>query len=79
MWPLESTFLQAFRSVLGCQTCMCKRGIKLYCCRYEPLPLLDNNESSEDEEAPSISVNDEPQKTFEIDQGQFNMLKSRLG
>jgi len=23
----ESTFLQAFRSVPGCQTCMCKRGI----------------------------------------------------
>jgi len=28
-WPLESTFLQAFRSVPGCQTRMCKRGISL--------------------------------------------------
>jgi len=25
----ESSFLQAFRSVLGYQTCMCKRGISL--------------------------------------------------
>jgi len=25
-WTLENTFLQAFRSVSGCQTCMCKRG-----------------------------------------------------
>jgi len=25
----ESTFLQAFRLVPGCQTCMCKRGISL--------------------------------------------------
>jgi len=26
-WQQESTFLKAFRSVPGCQTCMCKRGI----------------------------------------------------
>jgi len=26
-WQQESTFLQAFRSVPGFQTCMCKRGI----------------------------------------------------
>jgi len=26
-WQLESTFIQAFHSVPGCQTCMCKRGI----------------------------------------------------
>jgi len=25
-WLQDSTFLQAFRSVPGCQTCMCKRG-----------------------------------------------------
>jgi len=25
----ESNFLQAFRYVPGCQTCMCKRGIRL--------------------------------------------------
>jgi len=28
-WQQESTFLQAFHSVPGCQTCMCKRGISL--------------------------------------------------
>jgi len=28
-WQLESTLLQAFGSVPGCQTCMCKRGINL--------------------------------------------------
>jgi len=27
-WQRKNTFLQAFRSVPGCQTCMCKRGIK---------------------------------------------------
>jgi len=26
-WQQESTFFQAFLSVPGCQTCMCKRGI----------------------------------------------------
>jgi len=26
-WQQESTFLQAFCLVSGCQTCMCKRGI----------------------------------------------------
>jgi len=26
-WQQESTFLSAFRSLPGCQTCMCKRGI----------------------------------------------------
>jgi len=26
-WQQENTFVQAFRSVRGCQTCMCKRGI----------------------------------------------------
>jgi len=26
----EGTFLQAFRSVPGCQTCMCKRDISLF-------------------------------------------------
>jgi len=29
VWQQENTFLQAFRSVPGCQSCMCKRGIKL--------------------------------------------------
>jgi len=27
-WQQENTFLQAFRSVPGCQICMCKRGMK---------------------------------------------------
>jgi len=27
-WQQESTFLQAFYSVPGCQTCMCKRDIR---------------------------------------------------
>jgi len=27
-WQQENTFVQAFRSVRGCQTCMCKRGIR---------------------------------------------------
>jgi len=26
-WQHENTFIQAFRSVPGCQTCTCKRGI----------------------------------------------------
>jgi len=25
-WQHENTFIQVFRSVPGCQTCMCKRG-----------------------------------------------------
>jgi len=28
-WQQENTFLQAFHSVPGCQTCMCKRGISV--------------------------------------------------
>jgi len=28
-WQQESTFIQAFHSVSGCQTCMCKCGINL--------------------------------------------------
>jgi len=28
-WQQENTFLQAFLSVPGCQTCMCKRAIKV--------------------------------------------------
>jgi len=27
-WQQQYTFLQAFLSVSGCQTCMCKRGIR---------------------------------------------------
>jgi len=27
-WQNENTFVQAFRSVSGCQTCMCKRSIR---------------------------------------------------
>jgi len=27
-WQPENIIIQAFRSVTGCQTCMCKRGIK---------------------------------------------------
>jgi len=27
-WQHKNTFLHAFRSVPGCQTCMCKRGIR---------------------------------------------------
>jgi len=27
VWQQKNTILQAFRSVSGCQTCMCKRGI----------------------------------------------------
>jgi len=32
----QNTFIQVFRSVLGCQTCMCKRGIKYihHTCTY---------------------------------------------
>jgi len=28
-WQLKNIFIQKFRSLLGCQTCMCKRGIKM--------------------------------------------------
>jgi len=28
LWQHKNTFVQAFHSVPGCQTCMCKRGIR---------------------------------------------------
>jgi len=31
----QNTFIQVFRSVPGCQTCMCKRGINSFVCDLE--------------------------------------------